>query len=114
MKRAIDETDRRRLLQAAFNKKKGITPQTIVKSLGTRLVQVYEADYVTVPVAAERAEKYGAGEIPRLVQHLRKEMKRAADNLEFEKAAELRDRILRMEEYEIGLRDPLLSKEASR
>ncbi|MBI2091358.1 MAG: UvrB/UvrC motif-containing protein, partial [Deltaproteobacteria bacterium] len=109
MKRAIEETNRRRRLQAAFNKKHGITPQTVVKSLGSRLVEIYEADYVTVPVVAEKAAKYVPEELPRLVQQLKKEMKRAADNLEFEKAAELRDRIRELEERELGLKEPLAS-----
>ncbi|MBI2352587.1 MAG: excinuclease ABC subunit UvrB, partial [Deltaproteobacteria bacterium] len=110
MRRALDETNRRRRLQAAFNKKHGITPQTVVKSLGARLVEVYEADYVTVPLVAEKAGKYKPEDIPRLVQQLKKEMKRAAGNLEFEKAAELRDRIRELEEREIGLRDPLVAR----
>ena len=110
MKRAIDETSRRRRMQAAFNKKHGITPQTIVKSLGARLVEVYEADYVTVPLVAEKAGKYKPDDIPRLVQQLKKEMKRAAENLEFEKAAELRDRVRELEEREIGLKEPLLAR----
>jgi excinuclease ABC subunit B len=112
MKRAIEETDRRRCLQAAFNKKHGITPQTVVKSLGSRLVEIYEADYVTVPVAAEKAAKYVPEELPRLVQQLKKEMKRAADNLEFEKAAELRDRIRDLEERDLGLKDPMAARGA--
>ena len=112
MKRAIGETDRRRRLQAAFNKEHGITPQTIVKSLGSRLVEVYDADYVTVPVVAEQAEKYIPEEIPKFVQRLKKEMKRAADNLEFEKAAELRDRIRELEERELGLKNPLAARGA--
>jgi excinuclease ABC subunit B len=113
MKRAIDETDRRRRLQAAFNKEHGITARTVVKSLGSPLVQVYEADYVTVPVAAEKAERYVPGEIPRLVERLKKEMKQAAANLEFERAAELRDRIRELEERELGLKDPLLARGAN-
>jgi len=108
MKRAIYETDRRRCLQAAFNKENGITPQTVVKSLGSPLVQIYEADYLTVPVAADGAEQYGPGEIPRLVERLKKEMKQAAANLEFERAAELRDRIRELEKRELGLKDPLV------
>ena len=108
MKRAIYETDRRRCLQAAFNKENGITPQTVVKSLGSPLVQIYEADYLTVPVAADGAEQYGPGEIPRLVERLKKEMKQAAANLEFERAAELRDRIRELEKRELGLKDPLM------
>ena len=110
MKRAIDETSRRRRMQAAFNKKHGITPQTVVKSLGARLVEVYEADYVTVPLVAEKAGQYKPDDIPRLVQQLKKEMKRAAENLEFEKAAELRDRVRELEEREIGLKEPLLAR----
>ena len=113
MKQAIDETNRRRRVQAAFNKKHRITPRTIIKSLGTPLVQVYDADYVTVPLVAEREEGYVAvSEIPRLVEKLKKEMRGAAANLEFEKAAELRDRIHGLQEREIGLRDPVSAREA--
>ncbi len=110
MRRAIDETDRRRRLQAAFNKQHGITPQTVVKSLGARLVEIYDADYVTVPLVAEKAAKYKPDEIPRMIQRLKKEMKAAADNLEFEKAAALRDRIHELEERELGLTNPLLAR----
>ncbi|MFQ5541960.1 MAG: UvrB/UvrC motif-containing protein, partial [Candidatus Binatia bacterium] len=115
MKQAMDETNRRRRLQAAFNKKNGITPQTIVKSLGTPLVHVYEADYVTVPVAMEREEGYlPMSEIPRRVEHLKKEMRQAAVNLEFERAAELRDQIRKLQEREIGLRDPVSARGAEK
>jgi excinuclease ABC subunit B len=106
MKLAIDETNRRRTLQAAFNKTHGITPQTVIKSLGSPLVKIYEADYVDVPLAAEKGTDYKANELPKAIQRLKKEMKKAAGNLEFEKAAELRDRIRAMEEREIGLRNP--------
>ena len=113
MKQAMDETNRRRRIQAAFNKKHRITPRTIIKSLGTPLVQVYDADYVTVPLAAEREEGYVAvSEIPRLIDNLKKEMRRAAANLEFERAAELRDQIHGLQEREIGLRDPISSRGA--
>ena len=115
MKRAIDETNRRRRLQSAFNKKNRITPQTIVKSLGTPLVQVYEADYVTVPMALEGEEEYlTLNKIPRRIEHLKKEMRQAAANLEFEKAAELRDQIRNLQEREIGLRDPLSARGSER
>ena len=112
MKRAMDETNRRRLLQADYNKKHGITPQTVVRSLGTPLVEVYEADYLTVPLAAEQGESYDSKEGSRLLERLRKQMKQAAASLEFEKAAELRDRIRRIEERELGLKDPLLARGA--
>jgi len=110
MRLAMDETNRRRSLQAAFNKKHGITPQTVIKSLGSPLVKIYEADYVDVPLAAEKEADYGVKELPRVIQRLKKEMKKAAANLEFERAAELRDRIRAMEEQEIGLRNPLAAR----
>jgi excinuclease ABC subunit B len=111
MKRAIGETNRRRRLQAEYNQKHGITPQSVVRSLGTPLVEIYEADYVTVPLAAEKTERYNAKEDSRLIERLKKEMKQAAANLEFERAAELRDRI-KMEERQLGLENPLLSRGA--
>jgi excinuclease ABC subunit B len=110
MRLAMDETNRRRSLQAAFNKKHGITPQTVTKSIGSPLVRIYEADYVDVPLAAEKEANYGAKDLPRVIQRLKKEMKKAAEGLEFERAAELRDRIRTMEEHEIGLRNPLVAR----
>ena len=110
MRLAIDETNRRRGLQAAFNTEHGITPQTVIKSLGSPLVKIYEADYVDVPLAAEKEANYGTKEFPRAIQRLKKEMKKAAESLEFERAAELRDRIRAMEEQEIGLRNPLVAR----
>ena len=112
MKRAIDETNRRRRLQAEFNKKHGITPKTVVHALGTPMVEAYETDYVTVSVAAEREERYRPDEISRMVQQLKKEMKQAAAQLDFEKAAELRDRIKELQEREIGLKNPLYARGA--
>jgi excinuclease ABC subunit B len=106
MQRALEETNRRRRLQAAFNKEHGITPQTIIKSLGSPLVRIYEADYVDVPLAAEKTAKYRAAELPRMIRQLRNDMKRAAEQLEFEKAAELRDRIRELEGNELAVREP--------
>jgi excinuclease ABC subunit B len=106
MKRAIDETSRRRRLQAAFNKEHGITPQTIIKALGSPLVKIYEADYVDIPLVAEKPAKYGWAELGRKLMQLRKEMKKAAGNLEFERAAELRDEIRELEAQELALREP--------
>ncbi len=105
MKRAIDETNRRRRLQAAFNKKHGITPQTVVKSLGSPMVKIYDADYVEVPLVAEREARYGLAELSRMIGRLRKEMKQAAEQLDFEKAAALRDRIRDLERQELTARE---------
>jgi excinuclease ABC subunit B len=112
MQRAIDETERRRRLQGAFNRQHGITPQTIIKSLGSPLVKIYDADYVEIPVAAEPSIKYGAAELPRLIRKLQKEMKEAAQRLEFETAAELRDRIRKLQEQELALREPAIDRGA--
>jgi excinuclease ABC subunit B len=114
MKRAIDETNRRRRLQGAFNEEHGITPQTIVKSLGSPLVKIYEADYVNIPLAAEKPAKYGLADLSRKILQLRKEMKKAAENLEFERAAELRDQIRELEERELALREPVFTSPADR
>ena len=112
MRRAIDETERRRRLQAAFNEKNGITPQSIVKALGSPLIKVYEADYFEVPVAADKRAKYGPAELSRLLRKLQKEMKQAAERLEFETAAELRDRIRELQKQELNVRESALTSSA--
>jgi len=111
MKRAIDETERRRRLQAEFNKKNHITPQSIVKALGSPLIKIYDADYVDIPLAAETAAKYGAKELSRQIRKLQKEMKLAAERLEFEKAADLRDRIRELQTQELTVREGSLSSD---
>jgi len=113
MRRAIDETERRRRLQADFNKKHGITPQSIVKSLGSPLVKIYDADYFDVPIAAESSAKYGPAELARLIRKLQKEMKQAAERLDFEAAAELRDRIRDLQSQELALRESALAPNPS-
>jgi len=102
MQKAIDETIRRRKLQAEYNKKNGITPETIKSTIKDVLSSVYEADYYTVPVVAEKEAEYiPPHELPELIKSLRKEMQDAAKKLDFEKAAELRDRIKELEEMEV-------------
>jgi excinuclease ABC subunit B len=105
MRRAIDETNRRRTLQEEFNREHGITPQTVKKAIQESLIEVCEADYVTIPVAAEGEEEYRTAEdLSRAVARLRREMRDAAKDLEFERAAELRDRLQHLEAREIELR----------
>ncbi|HEY2921396.1 MAG TPA: excinuclease ABC subunit UvrB [Candidatus Binatia bacterium] len=112
MTRAIDETERRRRLQGAFNRHHGITPQSIIKSLGSPLVKIYDADYADIPMAAEKSAKYGPSELPRVIRKLQKEMKEAAQRLEFETAAELRDRIRELQDQELALREPAVDHSA--
>ncbi|MGD0845259.1 MAG: excinuclease ABC subunit UvrB [Geobacteraceae bacterium] len=105
MQSCIDETNRRRTLQREYNKTHHITPQSVKKGLRTILESVEERDYYTIPIAAEAQEDYVPLEnIPKLVKKLRKEMLDAAKELNFEKAAELRDRIKRLEDKELALR----------
>ncbi|AJE04451.1 excinuclease ABC subunit UvrB [Geobacter pickeringii] len=106
MQSCIGETARRRTLQETFNTEHGITPQTVKKGLRTILESIEERDYLTIPLAAEPREEYlPAEKIPKLVKKLRKEMLDAAKKLDFEKAAELRDRIKRLETRELGLKE---------
>jgi len=105
MRACIDETVRRRTLQSEFNREHGITPQTVQKGLRSILESIEEHDYVTVPKVAEAEEDYVPPEkIPGMVKKLRKEMLAAAKDLAFEKAAELRDRIRKLQDMELTAR----------
>ena len=106
MQACIDETGRRRTRQLAYNEEHGITPETVKKGLRSILESIEEKDYVTQPVGVgEAGEEYIAPkEIPKLVKKLRKEMLAAAKELNFEKAAALRDRVKKLEELELALR----------
>ena len=102
MERAIGEMNRRRELQIAYNKKHRITPRSITKSIPKIMASIYERDYVTVPRAAEEHELYASSfDIKKTIRELRKKMKQAADTMEFEKAAEFRDRLLALEKRQI-------------
>ncbi|MBN1828944.1 MAG: excinuclease ABC subunit UvrB [Deltaproteobacteria bacterium] len=105
MRRCIDETARRRDIQRLFNERNGITPETIKKSITDVLASIYEADYVTVPVS-ERLAGYGGEENPTAtIKRLEEEMKEAAQKLDFERAAGLRDEIRALSRMatEVGL-----------
>jgi excinuclease ABC subunit B len=91
MQRALQETDRRRKIQEDYNKKMHITPETVKSNIKDILASIYEADYWTVPVAAEEKADYGYDE--ETLKRLETEMKEAAKNLEFERAAKIRDKI---------------------
>ena len=104
MKTALEETNRRRKMQSVYNRKNKITPEGIKKDIRNVLASIYEADYLTVPAAAEPTRRYRATkDIPKEIGKLKKQMREAALKLEFEQAAELRDRIKQLEEMEIFL-----------
>jgi excinuclease ABC subunit B len=106
MQACIDETERRRSKQLAYNAEHGITPETVRKGMRSILESIAEKDYVTLPVVADIQETYGVElkEMPKLIKKMRKEMLAAAKELDFEKAAGLRDRIKQLEEAELKLR----------
>jgi excinuclease ABC subunit B len=104
MRKAIAETARRRQLQLAYNAAHDITPETIKKSIQDVLSSIYERDYYTVPAQeGAEAEAIPREQIPALVAQLDKEMRAAAKRLEFERAAELRDRIADLERRRLGI-----------
>ncbi|MEN6464175.1 MAG: helicase-related protein, partial [Syntrophaceae bacterium] len=100
----LNETKRRREIQGRFNKEHGITPETIRKDITNILSSIYEADYLTIPAVEEKESGYLTEEqLPKKLRELKKEMKKAAENLEFEKAAQLRDMIRELSELELHL-----------
>ena len=102
MAKAISETDRRRKIQEAYNKEHGITPVSIKKSVIDILATIYESDYYTVPLEEKDEELDIAPEkISQTINSLNNEMKKAAKNLEYEAAAQKRDKIKRLRELEI-------------
>jgi excinuclease ABC subunit B len=94
MRRAIEETNRRRKIQEEYNERNKITPQSIIKPIDMSLVAIAEADYVTVPLEEdEPAEALSLEQLQKFVSELEEKMREAAKRFEFEKAAQLRDRI---------------------
>ncbi len=100
MQRAIDETKRRRARQEEYNREHGITPATIVKSIDDVLGSVFERDYLTVPKVEAGDEPRTLAELAAEIKRLEKEMFTAASELEFERAAEIRDRVAALRERE--------------
>jgi len=93
---AISETTRRRKIQKKYNRRHGITPETIVKEISSIFDSVFEADYVSVKMVAESEAKFSPPENQNwddMIRTLEKEMMQAAEALSFEKAAALRDQI---------------------
>jgi excinuclease ABC subunit B len=96
MKAAIDETNRRRLVQQRHNEEHDITPQSIIKPLDPELVRFFEGDYYEPPVIEEAAAYNSAEELEAEIERLEKKMRDAAKEFEFEKAAVLRDQAVKL------------------
>ncbi|MEN8184518.1 MAG: helicase-related protein, partial [Myxococcota bacterium] len=101
IRRTVEETERRRERQQRFNEEHGITPESVKKRISSLRDSIWEADYVTVPALAEMQDAIPAHELPALLEGLRAEMREAARALEFERAAELRDRIRMLEQEQL-------------
>ncbi len=104
---AIEETNRRRAKQTAWNEAHGITPTSVRKHIGEALASVFEQDYVTVaPVKDSGIKEFVGKDLRTTIAELEKRMRAAAANLEFEEAARMRDEIKRLEALELGLEPP--------
>ncbi len=103
MKRAIDETTRRRVTQLRYNEENGITPQSIIKPIDMSLIAIAEGDYVTIPAEPEEPESELTPEQrEKFIVELEQRMRDAARKFEFEKAAQIRDRIKNLRTKDIA------------
>jgi excinuclease ABC subunit B len=103
MRQAIGETDRRRAKQEAYNRDNNITPMSIIKSVDMQLVRIIEADYMTVPVEdAVLGDIQNEAQLIRAIAQMETQMRAAAKNFEFERAAALRDKIRALKQRDIG------------
>jgi excinuclease ABC subunit B len=104
MRKAIGETSRRRAIQETYNRDNNITPLSIVKSVDMQLARIVEADYITVPVdAAPVGEITNEEQLRIAITQLEAQMRGAAKNFEFERAATLRDRIRSLKQRDLGV-----------
>ena len=112
MSRAMEETDRRREKQIAYNEQHGITPASVKKNISDILDSVYERDHVRADISgfAEQGAMMG-NNLGAHLEYLEKEMRSAASDLDFEKAARLRDEIKRLRETELAIADDPLARE---
>jgi excinuclease ABC subunit B len=107
LRRALEETERRRQKQIAWNEAHGITPQTIRRDISDVLQSVYEKDYVTVAaVEDDETASFIGKDLRASIAELERRMRAAAADLEFETAARLRDEIKRLEALDLGLDAP--------
>jgi len=107
MNEAISETNRRRAKQLAYNKENNITPQSIIKGVDMELAHIVEADYVTVPLDSAELDAAAAAvrseaQLAELLTQLETQMREAAKKFEFEKAAQLRDRIKSLKQQDLS------------
>ncbi len=111
MERALGETDRRRAKQIAYNEEHGITPATIKKNVEDILSGLYKGDVDMNRVTAKIDPKRQGANLQAVLDGLRTDMRKAAENLEFEEAARLRDEIKRLEAVDLAVHDDPLARQ---
>jgi excinuclease ABC subunit B len=107
MRTAMGEMERRRVRQTAYNEEHGITPQSIIKAIDEVMSSVYERDYSTASAGNDDVEFRTQAQLDAHVAGLQEAMRAAAANLDFEKAASIRDDIKRLRNPELGLARPV-------
>ncbi|HLL55410.1 MAG TPA: helicase-related protein, partial [Myxococcaceae bacterium] len=105
MKLALEETNRRREVQRRFNAENGVTPTAVKKNILDMSQHLYDASAADLPLAAEN-DLLAKDEIKRLLKEFQKNMEQAADNMEFEQAAQWRDRLLVLKDIDLGIKPP--------
>jgi excinuclease ABC subunit B len=113
MERALAETDRRRAKQIAYNEAHGITPATVKKNVDDILAGLYQGDTDQSRVTAKIDKPLVGANLQAVLEGLRTDMRKAAENLEFEEAARLRDEIKRLEAVDLAVADDPLARQAS-
>jgi excinuclease ABC subunit B len=111
MERAMNETERRRAKQLAYNEKHGITPTTVKKNVEDILAGLYKGDVDMNRVTAKIDKGRAGGNIKTVIDGIRTDMRKAAENLEFEEAARLRDELKRLEAVELAIADDPLARQ---
>ena len=111
MERAMDETERRRKRQHAYNLEHDITPMTVKKNVEDILAGLYKGDTDQSRVTAKIDQGLGGGNIKTVLEGMRKDMRKAAENLEFEEAARLRDEVKRLEAVELTIADDPMARQ---
>ena len=111
MERALGETDRRRDKQIAYNEKHGITPTTVKKNVEDILAGLYKGDVDMNRVTAKIDKPLAGANLKAVLDGLRTDMRKAAENLEFEEAARLRDEVKRLETVELTIADDPLARQ---
>ncbi len=103
MRGALDETERRRAIQLRYNQEHGITPESIVKPVDMALAQIVEADFATVPLEETEFDEFTSeAQVREAIPKLEERMREAAKQFEFERAAQLRDRVRALKQKDIG------------